>query len=284
MYSIAKNSTNFPNNYAGFPVFGFNGKENDNEVYGSTGTFQDYGMRMYDTRVARFISVDPISKNYPWYTPYQFAGNKPIWALDLDGLEEILYNKKYNNIYFKALLKVVDNTTLGKEFKNTLKNQNKIDVYYYPLDPFYGERGLATLVNNQEELNSLKTTDPNRYYYNNVNIADIKESINKGKKVLMIGITEQEINNMNDVVDMASDVHHEEVSHGINILKGKSSDVYADHQEYNSDDSYYSPTSEELESNPKYKNSPALKGLKEIKEGVKNIIKYVKEATQSEKN
>ncbi len=43
--------------------FGFNGKENDNEVYGSTGTFQDYGMRMYDTRVCRFISVDPLTKN-----------------------------------------------------------------------------------------------------------------------------------------------------------------------------------------------------------------------------
>jgi hypothetical protein len=27
-------------------------------------------------------------KDYPWYTPYQFAGNKPIWAVDLDGLEE----------------------------------------------------------------------------------------------------------------------------------------------------------------------------------------------------
>jgi SLT domain-containing protein len=24
---------------------------------------------------------------YPWYTPYQFAGNMPIWAIDLDGKE-----------------------------------------------------------------------------------------------------------------------------------------------------------------------------------------------------
>lgn len=68
--------------------FGFNGKENDDEVYGSKGTFQDYGFRMYDTRVARFISVDPIAAQYPWYSPYQFAGNKPIVAVDLDGLEE----------------------------------------------------------------------------------------------------------------------------------------------------------------------------------------------------
>jgi hypothetical protein len=29
-----------------------------------------------------------LAKDYPWYTPYQFAGNMPIWAVDLDGLEE----------------------------------------------------------------------------------------------------------------------------------------------------------------------------------------------------
>jgi len=32
--------------------------------------------------------VDPLSTSYPWYTPYQFAGNKPIWFIDLDGAEE----------------------------------------------------------------------------------------------------------------------------------------------------------------------------------------------------
>jgi hypothetical protein len=38
--------------------------------------------------VSRFLSVDPLAKSYPWYTPYQFAGNKVIMAVDLDGLEE----------------------------------------------------------------------------------------------------------------------------------------------------------------------------------------------------
>jgi len=66
--------------------YGFNGKENDNEVKGS-GNQQDYGMRIYDPRLGRFLSVDPLEDEYPWYTPYQFAGNTPIQALDLDGLE-----------------------------------------------------------------------------------------------------------------------------------------------------------------------------------------------------
>ena len=66
--------------------FGFNGKENDDEVYGD-GDFQDYGMRMYDTRVGRFASVDPISKVYPMLSPYQFASNSSISGVDMDGLE-----------------------------------------------------------------------------------------------------------------------------------------------------------------------------------------------------
>jgi len=66
--------------------FGFNGKENDNEVKG-TGDQQDYGMRIYDPRLGRFLSVDPITNKYPELTPYQFASNSPINGIDLDGLE-----------------------------------------------------------------------------------------------------------------------------------------------------------------------------------------------------
>ncbi len=71
--------------------FGFNGKENDKD-FGEG--IQDYGMRISDRRIARFLSMDPLTSFYPWYTtPYQFAGNKPIQAIDLDGLEELDYNK-----------------------------------------------------------------------------------------------------------------------------------------------------------------------------------------------
>jgi len=64
--------------------YDFNGKESDKEV--SSG-FQDYGFRVNDTRIGRFFSVDPLSKQYPELTPYQFAANTPIQAIDLDGKE-----------------------------------------------------------------------------------------------------------------------------------------------------------------------------------------------------
>lgn len=66
--------------------YGFNGKENDNDVKGE-GNQQDYGMRIYDPRLGRFLSVDPLEDEYPELTPYQFAGNTPIQATDLDGEE-----------------------------------------------------------------------------------------------------------------------------------------------------------------------------------------------------
>ncbi len=68
--------------------YGFNGKEKLDEIAGVTGATYDYGFRIYDPRLGRFLSVDPLTKDYPFYTPYQFAGNKPIQAVDLDGLEE----------------------------------------------------------------------------------------------------------------------------------------------------------------------------------------------------
>ncbi len=68
--------------------YGFNGKENDNEVKGEGGQ-QDYGMRIYDPRLGRFLSVDPLMKSFPFYAPYQFAGNMPISAIDLDGQEPV---------------------------------------------------------------------------------------------------------------------------------------------------------------------------------------------------
>jgi len=36
--------------------------------------------------------VDPLASKYPWYSPYQFSGNKLIHAIELEGLEEVELN------------------------------------------------------------------------------------------------------------------------------------------------------------------------------------------------
>lgn len=59
------------------------GKERDQE----SGMYY-YGARYYVAWTCRFISVDPLAADYPFYTPYNYAGNKPINNIDLDGMQE----------------------------------------------------------------------------------------------------------------------------------------------------------------------------------------------------
>ena len=66
--------------------YGFNGKEKDDEIKGE-GAQYDYGFRIYDPRIGKFLSKDPLFKSYPWLTPYQFSQNDPIRNIDIDGLE-----------------------------------------------------------------------------------------------------------------------------------------------------------------------------------------------------
>ena len=82
--------------------YGFNGKEKDDEVKGE-GVQYDYGFRIYDARIGKFLSTDPLFAGYPYYTPYQFAGNRPIWAIDLDGLEQ--YTKTSTRLYSISYIK-----------------------------------------------------------------------------------------------------------------------------------------------------------------------------------
>jgi RHS repeat-associated protein len=85
----------FKKGCAGAYRYGFNGQEKDNEIKG-VGNSINYKARIYDDRLGKFLSVDPLTDNFPWYTPYQFAGNTPIAAIDLDGLEEVIVIKRYN--------------------------------------------------------------------------------------------------------------------------------------------------------------------------------------------
>jgi len=66
--------------------YGFNGKENDNEVKG-VGNSVDFGARIYDSRLGRWFSVDPLAAKYPSLAPYNFCANNPIVNIDPDGRE-----------------------------------------------------------------------------------------------------------------------------------------------------------------------------------------------------
>lgn len=75
--------------------YGFNGKEKDDEVKGN-GNSLDYGARIFDPRLGRWLSLDPLFAKYPYASPYNFALNTPIQAKDPDGKVVIFVNGYYN--------------------------------------------------------------------------------------------------------------------------------------------------------------------------------------------
>ncbi len=88
--------------------FGFNGKENDNEVKGDANSY-NFDARMLDPRLGRWLSVDPKAGKYPSESPFVFVGNSPLIAIDPDGEEKVvvtggadLHNKNRMNFIMAA--------------------------------------------------------------------------------------------------------------------------------------------------------------------------------------
>ncbi|EAY24400.1 RHS repeat-associated core domain-containing protein [Microscilla marina] len=106
---IALNKTDF-----GDYRYGFNGKENDQE-WGKL--IQDYGFRLYNPAIGKFLSVDPLASEFPWNSTYAFAENKPIHGIDLEGAEFYIkiYSQHWGNLYQEAL-----NTKDTEIIKSTL--------------------------------------------------------------------------------------------------------------------------------------------------------------------
>jgi RHS repeat-associated protein len=116
--------------------YGFNGKEIDkgSEGMGGGGSTYDYGFRIYNPSLGKFLSVDPLTASYPWYTPYQFAGNKPINCIDLDGLEEYYVIKEYTktlngiNVKSQIIYKKVESRQVAK---TGYKDLNRLGTIHY---------------------------------------------------------------------------------------------------------------------------------------------------------
>jgi RHS repeat-associated protein len=64
--------------------YGFNGKENDNDVKG-TGNSIDMGARIYDPRIGRFFNLDFFGSLKPGMSGFNFASNNPLSRIDPDG-------------------------------------------------------------------------------------------------------------------------------------------------------------------------------------------------------
>jgi hypothetical protein len=85
---------------------------------GGGGNTYDYGFRIYNPKVAKFLSVDPLTGSYPMLTPYQFASDNPILNIDLDGLEGVDYLKSQ---------------VISSDGKAMFQVSDKNNTAYYPI-------------------------------------------------------------------------------------------------------------------------------------------------------
>ena len=64
--------------------YGFQNQETDPEMLVGAVAFK---YRVHDARIGRFLSVDPLTPDYPWNSPYAFSENRLIDRVELEGLE-----------------------------------------------------------------------------------------------------------------------------------------------------------------------------------------------------
>ncbi len=79
--------------------YGFNGMEKDDEVTNQEGTSYDFGARIYNPRVGRWLSGDPHEARYPSLSTYSAFADNPIIFNDPDGRDIIYFDINGNYKY-----------------------------------------------------------------------------------------------------------------------------------------------------------------------------------------
>ena len=117
-----QNGLDDPNQYL------YNGKELQ-EDYGLG--WYDYGRRMYDPALGRFMVQDRFAEKYFGLTPYQYAGNNPICNIDFkgDSIIKVVVNDKSGYIKGQSTLYV--DHTIYSNTKTILEYaaENKVPIH-----------------------------------------------------------------------------------------------------------------------------------------------------------
>jgi RHS repeat-associated protein len=84
--------------------YGYNGKEKDNEIKGEANSL-DYGARIYDPRVGKFLSTDPLQLKFPNIFPYIYTADDSTMK-DLANLvlDEFKNNGLYRHLRIKTAI------------------------------------------------------------------------------------------------------------------------------------------------------------------------------------
>ena len=97
-----------PNSQLSDNRYHYNGKENQ-EFFDLP--YLDYGARLYDPHICRWLAPDPLVEKYPNISPYVFCANNPVNLIDPNGLIPLASVVAHNAI--SSRFSVREHPTLG---------------------------------------------------------------------------------------------------------------------------------------------------------------------------
>jgi len=116
--------------------------EKDEEMKGE-GNSYDFGARIYDSRIGKFISVDPWSDRYSHISPFCFAAIRPISDIDEEGYgpQQVAKQETQQQKNKKALMQIISD--LGTEMATEKSNTVNGDYKKKPTEGGMTEKGSA---------------------------------------------------------------------------------------------------------------------------------------------
>ncbi len=228
--------------------YGFNGKEKDDEIANVEGAYDDFGARMYDSRLGRFLRTDPVHSGFSFETPYAFAGNTPIWAIDKDGEKIYFINEdgavldlsvvenidKIDNLSFKEAYTLLKKTDAGNTILSMYEKSNTHDIYINANDFLEKDDAVATtifnvgpsVVNKSGEFEYSRTP---KHFSMEASIEDAKRRANEfnaqhkgfqGKDaskskgaISQVSLNKSSFNGTGDKYELAETIYHEIWAH-----------------------------------------------------------------------
>jgi len=195
--------------------YGFNGKERDSNGEWGSKSHYDYGFRIYNPSIAKFLSVDPIAKDFPWNSPYAFAENDVIRSIDLEGLEKFIVTSESKDFVNNFIRIATKDEIIKQQVITPISRpefRDKVHIYFLMADDFgyninKGTNGITfrsfdveRMVNNITEFESGGSEVRKKYSRNEIvknkafledaglNISTIKEKIDSGIKIYFVGV------------------------------------------------------------------------------------------------